>query len=405
MGLHPLAWFVIFSTVLLRIGRFATMPFLSLILVNKGVSIGTIGLILSAGPAICIFASIYSGYLSDFLGRRFLTFGGLFLSSLCYLGFIYSENLWLLALLNMGLSMGSQISEPSFQLLLSDLHQKEDYKKAYSYRFMGINVGAAIAAFGGGYFAGISSSKIFFLAFFIYFLTGIACLFLKFPQATKTKERESFFTQIKVVIKDFLFIKILFLFISTSFFYQIFMVSTPLSLRYYFAPEASLQAQESLGARLREIYQGNMDVGIAFAFIMFVNGVSICLLQPLVNITFLKKSNQRAYFFGVLWITLGYLGFALGMGNLWLLTLATIFISLGECVISPALGSAIEDLAPPDKKGIYFGMMSFSRLGGSLAPLCLIFLDPLKPPYFWTLFVLVGCLILWGSQKLLSFSR
>jgi len=30
------------------------------------------------------------------------------------------------------------------------------------------------------------------------------------------------------------------------------MVSTPLSLRYYFEPEASLQAQESLGARLRD---------------------------------------------------------------------------------------------------------------------------------------------------------
>lgn len=105
-----------------------------------------------------------------------------------------------------------------------------------------------------------------------------------------------------------------------------------------------------------------------FSILLLINSIAGVLLQLMMIYFFSKANGIYSILLGNAAFAAAFCIFAFSDGLLAVLIIATLFFTLGEVLAIPGSDIVIDDIAPPDKKTLYFGVAELRILGFSIGP-------------------------------------
>lgn len=164
---HPIVIILIIGTALIFTGLAMSTPFLAIYLAEKtNLNATSIGLLIGLGALSGTFGGFLGGTFSDLLGRKLLIIGSLLTSSLVYFGYAFANQIFLLSTCIIAGGFAASIFRTVSNAFITDLTEKEQQIKVFSFLNMAVNIGWGVGPLIGVYF-GLTSTNIPFI------LTGI----------------------------------------------------------------------------------------------------------------------------------------------------------------------------------------------------------------------------------------
>ena len=380
-GLNRRIYYIGLTRLIRSTGRSSTFIFMPLVLIEfYNLSFLFAGALLGVATLIMALVQLYSGRLTDRLGRRFfmvlvpipniLFFFLMFLSVLRHFSAIILVGSWFASVIVNALQF------PALQASVADMSTPEDRMSAYTMVRIMVNTGTAIGPLLGGFLATIGFEYIFLVAS-IATIVEIFILYLAVPETYIPKaESASAFSQkgLKSTLGNRFFLSFVLVGILFMFFYR----HQGVSLSVYAIVLSKLPL---------------IDLGYLYA----INGFLVVLLQ----FRILKLMTSR--WSPLIWRGIGVLFYA---GAFLVLSISPAFIiiiifmiisTMGENFTSPTTQTIVTLIAPVDKRGTYIGAYSFYTSFGSFAGsvLGLLMLSYLRgiTPLFWVL-VSIGTFVI-----------
>ncbi|MFF8280206.1 MDR family MFS transporter [Streptomyces lateritius] len=378
-GLPGGFWWLWLSTLVNRTGAFV-LTFLSLYLTQElGHSAWYAGLVVALHGLGGVAGSPLGGTLADKWGRRPTMVTTHLMTAACAAALSLVTTAWGIAavVLLMGVSM--QAVRPSIQATIADMVPEHDRRRAYALNYWALNLGFAVAAFGGGAAIFLGYRTLFLIEAVATALCALI-VFLRLPEtrpearrnpAGEVVERDR--VSVLDVLRDAPFRTLVLLNLLVCLVFTAPWVGLPLSMA-----EAGLEPG-------------------AYGAVIAVNGVVIVGFQLLVN----KMTDKRS---PAMLLTVSSLLFALGTGATALAGTPLVFAAtvvvwtIGEMIHVPTNAAATAKLAPEHARGRYQGVMGMSwALSGFLAPILAGWVvDGPGPDVLWISCGVIGCVAALG---------
>jgi MFS family permease len=349
---HPVSWNIIIGTLFVRFASTVSMPFLAIYLTSvKHISPAMVGIMLSVSAFLGVIFSFIGGSLSDRIGRKRILVWSIFSWAIILIGFGLGDSFIWFFFLNSLLNICSSFFEPSSRALLSDITDEKSRLLVFNLRYAAINAGVAIGPLVGLYLGSSKSTLPFVFSGIIYFLYGLSLVFMlsKYKvgevKASK-KEQVSMIQSFGIIRKDIVFgLTILAIILYGLGYSQSFA-----TLSQYFANAP----QFTNGIKL-------------YAYLTTINAVTVVVLQfPIVN--YMQRfSPTLSMMIGNLIVSISVAGFGLFTDYPFLI-LTMVLLTVGEIFAFTFNDVFVDQLAPSELKGTYFGAMGFSKLGFVIGP-------------------------------------
>ncbi|MEZ9057612.1 MDR family MFS transporter [Vibrio pelagius] len=347
-------WTVLTGTLLARTSYFMAWPFLIVFLYEDyGASAIEVGTMLAVSAVVGAGTGLYSGYLSDKLGRKWVMVLGSWIASISYTGIALASEVWQFYVLIMmtGL-MRPMIEAPAKAVIGDNLNDLKDRELALNIRYFLLNLGGALGPLIGITLALSQPQNLFFVAGGTYVVYGFWLLLGIERKGTFTKPDPSqlphFAATLIVIRKDNIFVKL--------------MVANFIMMFVYAQVESSIP---------QVIVRSSItDAAQLIAGLVLVNTLTIIVFQ----FPMLKWLEHVPLFvrtrIGMILMAIAQIGF-LFTPNDWPLGwgVACFILSLGEVIAFPTLNVQIDRMAPPHLRGSYFGAAALYSLGFAIAPL------------------------------------
>ncbi|MFZ3407874.1 MDR family MFS transporter [Vibrio chagasii] len=347
-------WTVLTGTLLARTSYFMAWPFLIVFLYEDyGASAIEVGTMLAVSAVVGAGTGLYSGYLSDKLGRKWVMVLGSWIASISYTGIALASEVWQFYVLIMmtGL-MRPMIEAPAKAVIGDNLKDSKDRELALNIRYFLLNLGGALGPLIGITLALSQPQNLFFVAGGTYVVYGFWLLLGIERKGTFTKPDPSqlpnFAATLNVIRKDSIFVKL--------------MVANFIMMFVYAQVESSIP---------QVIVRSSIaDAAQLIAGLVLVNTLTIIVFQ----FPMLKWLEHVPLFvrtrIGMILMAIAQIGF-LFTPNDWPLGwgIACFILSLGEVIAFPTLNVQIDRMAPPHLRGSYFGAAALYSLGFAIAPL------------------------------------
>ena len=347
-------WTVLTGTLLARTSYFMAWPFLIVFLYEDyGASAIEVGTMLAVSAVVGAGTGLYSGYLSDKLGRKWVMVLGSWIASISYTGIALASEVWQFYVLIMmtGL-MRPMIEAPAKAVIGDNLNDLKDRELALNIRYFLLNLGGALGPLIGITLALSQPQNLFFVAGGTYVVYGFWLLLGIERKGTFTKPDPSqlpnFAATLNVIRKDNIFVKL--------------MVANFIMMFVYAQVESSIP---------QVIVRSSItDAAQLIAGLVLVNTLTIIVFQ----FPMLKWLEHVPLFvrtrIGMILMAIAQIGF-LFTPNDWPLGwgMACFILSLGEVIAFPTLNVQIDRMAPPHLRGSYFGAAALYSLGFAIAPL------------------------------------
>ncbi|MEU7008375.1 MFS transporter [Streptomyces sp. NPDC046332] len=365
-GLPRGFWWLWLSTLVNRTGAFV-LTFLSLYLTQElGHSAWFAGLVVALHGLGGVAGSPLGGTLTDKWGRRPTMVTMHLLTASCAVALALVTTAWGVAgvVLLMGVSM--QAVRPSIQATITDMVPEHDRRRAFALNYWALNLGFAVAAFGGGAAIFLGYRALFLIEAAAVTLCALI-VFLRLPETRPEARRdpagelvEKDRVSVLDVLRDAPFRTLVLLNLLVCLVFTAPWVGLPLSMA-----------------------AAGLEPG-AYGAVIAVNGVVIVAFQLLVN----KITDKRS---PAMLLTVSSLLFALGTGATALAGTPLVFAvtvvvwTIGEMVHVPTNAAATAKLAPEHARGRYQGVMGMSwALSGFLAPILAGWVvDGPGPDFLW----------------------
>ncbi|BDU39921.1 MDR family MFS transporter [Vibrio nigripulchritudo] len=374
-------WTVLGGTLLARTTYFMAWPYLIVFLYQDyNASALEVGSMLAASAVVGVVSGLYSGYLSDKFGRKWVMISGSLIAVLAYGGIGVASEIWQFFVLLMlcGL-MRSMIEAPAKAVIGDNLSNGKDRELALNIRYFVLNLGGAIGPLIGISLALAAPQKLFLVTGISYliFALWLWLSFARFPEKRNQEDCEvpDFKATIKVIARDKIF--------------QILLIAN-LTMMFVYA-----QLESSLPQVL--VRSSVADAATLIASLVLVNTLTIIVFQfPMLKLMEKVPLFKRTQI-GMVLMGVGMVGFiatpedwAVGWG------MACFTISLGEVIAFPTLSVQIDQLAPEHLRGSYFGAAALYSLGFAIAPLVGgAMLDKLDADWLWALCGLLCMIMIW----------
>lgn len=353
---NHIIWTVLVGTLLARTTYFMAWPFLIVILYQDfNASAVTVGAILAGSAVVGSFTGLYSGWLSDKFGRKWVMVSGCIIAAFSYSGIGIANSIFqLFVLVGMCGLMRPMIEAPAKAVIGDNLDDDKDRELALNVRYFLINVGGAIGPL-IGITLGLAHPKILFLVTGITYLAFGLFLFISFARSNSetllsksTSDVTSFFSTVRIISKDKLFIKL---------------IAANLIMMFVYGQYESSIPQVIVRTDI-------VDAAKFVSGLILVNTLTIVVLQfPMLKLLENVPLFARTRI-GMVMMALAQIAFLMVPIDFpagWLM--ACFILSVGEVIAFPTLNVQIDQLAPKHLRGSYFGAAAIYGLGFALAPL------------------------------------
>ena len=380
-GLNRRIYYIGLTRLIRSTGRSSTFIFMPLVLIEVyNLSFIFAGALLGFATLIMAIVQLYSGRLTDRLGRRFfmvlvpipniLFFFLMYVSVLRHFSSIVLVGSWFASVIVNALQF------PALQASVADMSTPEDRMSAYTMVRIMVNTGTAIGPLLGGFLATIGFEYIFLVAS-IATIVEIFILYLAVPE-TYSPQAESASAYSQKGLKSTLGNRFCLSFVLVGILFMFFYRQQGVSLSVYAIVLSKLPL---------------IDLGYLYA----INGILVVLLQ----FRILKLMTSR--WSPLVWRGVGVLFYAgaflvLAISPAFIIIIIFMIIStMGENFTSPTTQTIVTLIAPVDKRGTYIGAYSFYTSFGSFtgSVLGLLLLSYLRgiTPLFWVL-VSIGTFVI-----------
>ncbi|XTD80719.1 efflux MFS transporter YdeE [Proteus vulgaris] len=352
---------LLFSSLLLTIGRGATLPFMAIYLSREyQLPVDDIGIAMSIALTTGIFFSLGFGMLADkFEKKRYMLLSIItFIFGFAAIPMVHSTVLVVIffSVINCSYLVFSTVLKAYFSETLSVSAKPKIFSLNYTFINMGWTVGPPIGTLLLMYgtqlpfwLAAISASVPLFML----------QLFVQRSKAINTAEENSVKWDPKIMLKD----RALSWFVLSTFFGTL-----------TFGSFASCISQYIL-----VVYDAKLAESV-IAVVLPVNAAIVVSLQYIVGKHVTAERLRKLMTLGTLFFMMGLLGFMFAGNNLIFWALAIAVFTLGELIYAPGEYMMIDNIAPLGMKASYFSAQSLGWLGAALNPLASGFILTSFPP-------------------------
>jgi MFS family permease len=351
------------------INRAGTMvvPFMTLYLVSaRGFSIVLAGETIAGFGGGALVAPLIGGALADRFGRRVTLLGGTLATAAIMVALAYARPTALIVVLVFLLGVTLEAPRPVTQALVADLVPEEDRARAYAALFWVSNLGFAAAMTSAGFLAQSAFTAIFWIdAATGLLFGGLVWLFVPERSGRLDGVRKSP-SGYRLVMRD-----------------RTMLAFTAAVLVYYFV---YLQSDSTLPLAVHRSGLAPHVYGLCMA----LNGVGICLVQPLLAPRLIRRDPGRVWAAGVALVGVGFALTAIASTTGGYLLSVAVW-TFGEIFPATVTGAIVARLAPEELRGRYSGLYSLAVASGWLTS-----------SLGGTQLLSVSPLVLWGSCAVLS---
>lgn len=342
---------LIFGTALVVMARAMSMPFLAIYLVRRtGLDAATIGLVIGTGALAGTFGGFIGGWLSDACGRSRILLGSILAAAAAFAGLHFAGTLWQMLLANVVIGLAAAFYDPVSKAMISDRLAPERRLRAFSHRYVAINVGFAIGPPLGAYLGLVEDAAAFLVTASVYLLFFLAVWVVARSDAAAPVGSMAHGAgrdaprALQAIAGD----RRLLLFTVGS----------------TFALAVHGQMSVTFSQYLNAAFSDGVKM---FAWLMSINAVTVVVSQPALRQIGEHKGALTAVVLGALGLSLGAIGFAQSPGFVWLAASMVVF-TWGEVLLVPAEYSILDSITPERMRGAYYGAHSLSSAGNLLGP-------------------------------------
>ncbi|MEN0579560.1 Predicted arabinose efflux permease, MFS family [Phytobacter palmae] len=355
------------SSLLLTIGRGATLPFMTIYLNRQyAMSVDQVGYAMTTALTIGVVFSLGFGILADkFDKKRYMLLAiAVFLLGFSAIPLVSHAGLVVLffSLINCAYSVFSTVLKAYFSDTLGAAAKARIFSLNYTFINIGWTVGPPI----GTMLVMYSINLPFWLAAFCSAVPLVFIqLFVRRVSAAQNSENSVAWSP-SVLLRDralrwFTLSGLLASFVAGSF--------------------ASCIAQYVMS-----IADGDFAEKVV-AVVLPVNAAVVVTLQYGLGSKLTAKNLRPLMAFGTLCFVLGLGGFMFSGDNLWLWGASAAVFTLGEVIYAPGEYMLIDNIAPPGMKASYFSAQALGWLGAAMNPLLTGIILTTLPA--WTLFIIM----------------
>lgn len=352
---------LLFSSLLLTIGRGATLPFMAIYLSREyQLPVDDIGIAMSIALTTGIFFSLGFGMLADkFEKKRYMILAILtFIFGFTAIPLVHSTILVVIffSVINCSYLVFSTVLKAYFSETLSVSEKPKIFSLNYTFINMGWTVGPPIGTLLLMYGTQLPFWLAAISATFPLFMIQV---FVQRSKAVNKDEENSVKWDPKIMLKD----RALSWFVLSTFFGTL-----------TFGSFASCISQYIL-----VVYDAKLAESV-IAVVLPVNAAIVVSLQYIVGKHVTADRLRKLMTLGTLFFMFGLLGFMFAGDNLIFWALAIAVFTFGELIYAPGEYMMIDNIAPLGMKASYFSAQSLGWLGAALNPLASGFILTSFPP-------------------------
>lgn len=338
------------SSLLLTIGRGATLPFMTIYLTRVyNMSVENIGYALTIALTIGVVFSMGFGILADkFDKKRYMLISILaFIAGFVAIPLVHNVTLVVVffALINCAYSVFSTVLKAWFSDVLTSSEKARVFSLNYSFLNIGWTIGPPI----GTLLVMYSLQLPFWLA---AFCAAVPLVFIQFyvqKSVAADAEHAPVPWQPSVLLRD-----------KALFWYTL----SGLLASYVGGSFASCISQYVLAADYDSDFAQNV-----VAVVLPVNAAVVVSLQYLIGRRITASNIRPLMALGTLFFVLGLGGFMLSGSNLIYWGIAAAVFTVGEIIYAPGEYMLIDNIAPPGMKASYFSAQALGWLGAAANPM------------------------------------
>ncbi|MEK6213324.1 MAG: MFS transporter, partial [Vibrio fluvialis] len=208
-------WTVLAGTLFARTSFFMAWPFLIVFLYQDyGATAVEVGTMLASSAVVGAVTGLYSGYLSDKFGRKWVMVAGALAASVAYTGIGMANQIWhFYVLIILAGLMRPMIEAPAKAVLGDNLSNLKDRELAMNIRYFLLNLGGAIGPL-IGITLGLAHPQVLFIATGITYLIYALWLLMAIERKghhvkPDTSLLPNFARTLRVISKDSIFVKMM----------------------------------------------------------------------------------------------------------------------------------------------------------------------------------------------------
>lgn len=365
-------WVLLLATFVDMLGNTMLYPFLTIYIADKfNVGLTTIAYVVVIQGIIGFIANLFSGNLTDQVGRKKVMIVGLSLSAFTILGIGFAPTLPILALFSIFGAIFGSIGYPAAAAMMADILPEDKRTSGFAVQRIIINMVFVLGPLTGGAIIALASFEWVFILdvmssglMVLIVITSVRESYVSKPKDEGKKVEFGLMGMIKgyrPVLRDRMLITFVILAAFTNLVYS--------------------QVWQTLAYFMYEIEE---MPPVYYSYVLTSNAGLVVLTQYTVSKRLRGLTPLTAMALGSVFMAVGFALFGMVSG-LALFVVAMVVVTVGEMIYFPTSQAFVVNLAPADSRGRFMAVFQF---GGAVSGMIGIvsagvFMDSLNPDAFW----------------------